>query len=77
MTLYTPILVALGTVVGYWLFTLYRGLSRNIALAKSSGLPYVIMPWNVFSLFWLSSFALWLPLLKKVLPTSLQGVWIE
>ncbi|KAJ4375240.1 hypothetical protein N0V83_002326 [Neocucurbitaria cava] len=74
---YTLILTALAVIVLYHFGSNYQRLSRNIALAKSSGLPYVVVPWNVFSIFWLSSHALWTPLLKKFLPTSLQGLWLE
>jgi hypothetical protein len=74
---YALILGAFAVFVLYRLFNTYRGLSRNITLAKSSGLPYVVTPWNVFSIVWLSTFALWTPLLKKFLPASLQGLWIE
>jgi hypothetical protein len=44
---YTKILGACAAIVVYYLFNTYRGLSRNIALAKISGLPYVVIPWNV------------------------------
>ena len=73
----TLILSALVAVAFYYLGSTYRKLSRNVALAKSSGLPVVVTPWNVFSVFWLSTHALWTPLLKRFLPASLQGLWIE
>lgn len=74
---YTLVLGACLAVVVYILFNTYRGLSSNIALAKSSGLPYVVIPWNVYSIFWLSTFGIWTPLLKKLLPTSFQEYWLE
>jgi hypothetical protein len=73
----TLVLGAFAAAAVYFFGSTYRNLSRNAALARSSGLPVVVMPWNVFSVFWLSTFALWTPLLKKFLPTSLQGIWIE
>jgi hypothetical protein len=74
---FTLVLGALAAVAVYFFGTTYRNLSRNVALAKSSGLPVVVMPWNAFSILSLSTFALWLPLLKKFLPNSLQGLWLE
>jgi hypothetical protein len=73
----TLVLGALAAIAVYFLGSTYRNLSRNVAIARSSGLPVVVMPWNTFSIFWLSTFALWLPLLKKILPSSLQGLWVE
>ncbi|KAH7081844.1 cytochrome P450 monooxygenase-like protein [Paraphoma chrysanthemicola] len=73
-TLIVSAFVAFGF---YYFITTYRNLSRNVALAKSSGLPVVVIPWNVFSVFWLSTFALWTPVLKALLPASWQGLWIE
>jgi hypothetical protein len=73
----TLVLSALVAIAFYFLANTYRNLSRNIALAKSSGLPVVVTPWNVFSIFWLSTYALWIPILKKLLPASFQGLWVE
>ncbi|KAH8699412.1 cytochrome P450 monooxygenase-like protein [Phaeosphaeriaceae sp. PMI808] len=73
----TLILSALATIIFYYLVNAYRGLLRNITLAKSSGLPVVVAPVNVFGVFWLSTYTLWLPLLKRFLPTSLHGLWVE
>lgn len=72
--------LALGAVaaIAVYLFgSTYRNLMRNAALARSSGLPVVVVPWNVFSIFWLSTYMLWTPLLKKFLPASSQGLWID
>jgi hypothetical protein len=73
----TLVLSAIAAIAFYFFASTYRNLTRNVALAKSSGLPVVITPWNVFSIFWLSTFYIWTPLLKKILPVSLQGLWIE
>jgi hypothetical protein len=73
----TLVLSALAAAIFYFLGNTYRKLLRNVALAKSSGLPVVVMPWNAFSIFWLSTFFLWTPLLRKFLPTSYQGLWVE
>jgi hypothetical protein len=76
----TLILSALAAVALYSLNSTYRNLKRNIALAKSSGLPIVVAPWNFFSVFWLASHTLWTPLVKQVLrflPASFYGLWVE
>lgn len=71
------ILTAVVVIILYQLVNRYRKLSRNVALAKSSGLPVVVSPWNFFSIFWLSTYKLWTPLLRRILPASLQGLWME
>lgn len=73
----TLALGALAAVVVYFFGSTYRNLMRNAALAKSSGLPVVVVPCNVFGIFWLSTYMLWTPLLKKIIPASLQGLWVE
>jgi FlaA1/EpsC-like NDP-sugar epimerase len=55
----------------------YRSLQRNIALAKSSGLPVVVSPVYTFSILWLSTFKLWTPLLERLLPETWKGLWFE
>ena len=55
----------------------YQRHQRNIALAKSSGLPVVSVPWNIYNRFWLATFKFWTPLLQKILPSSLTGLWLE
>ena len=73
----TLILSAIAAFAIYQVVWRYRALQRNIALAKSSGLPVVASPWNMFSIFWLSTFMIWMPLLQRFLPASLKGIWME
>ena len=70
------VLSAIAVIVLYHIVSSYRSLVRNIALAKSSGLRVVILPVNVFSVLWLATHPLWLPLLAK-LPESWKGIWFE
>lgn len=70
------VLSAIAAIVLYHIVSSYRSLVRNIALAKSSGLRVVVLPVNVFSVFWLATNPLWLPLLAK-LPGSWKGIWFE
>lgn len=71
------ITIAVAVIVVYQLFSNYQSLKRNVAIAKSSGLPVVVSPWTLFNLLWLSTFKLWKPLMRKFLPDSLQGLWID
>ena len=70
------VLSAVTFIVLYHLFSRYRSLSRNLAEAKASGLPVVVTPWSVYQVFWLATYYLWIPILKR-LPASLQGTWVE
>jgi hypothetical protein len=74
---FSLVLSAVATVILYNVFASYRKLKRNIALAKSSGLPVVVTPVYVYSMPWLATFYIWLPLLQKFLPASWKGVWLE
>lgn len=73
----TLVLSVLAATALYKGFNLYRSWQSNIALAKSSGLPVVIIPWNVFSVFWLATFYIWIPILEVILPASWRGPWFE
>jgi hypothetical protein len=73
----TLVLSAVATVVLYNVFASCTKLKRNIALAKSSGLPVVVTPVHVHSMLWLATFYIWIPLLRKFLPAAWKGVWLE
>ena len=72
----TLVLGAVATVVLYHVFASYRGLVRNVALAKSSGLPVVVSPVHVYNVLWLATYYMWIPLLRR-LPASWKGTWLE
>lgn len=76
MALLVVLLSTVGVVLLYNALSSYRSLQRNLAKAKTSGLPIVITPWHVYTVFWLATHSMWLPLLRK-LPASYQGLWIE
>ena len=69
------ILSAVLAAVIYQIATRYLKIRRQLAEAKSSGLPIVVLPWNVYSVFWLASYYIWLPWIKK-LPFA-KGLWLE
>lgn len=77
MAVATLVLSTIAAVAIYQLVQRYLLLKRNVALAKSSGLPVVATPWNVYNRFWLATYKLWTPLLRTCLPRRLQGLWIE
>lgn len=75
--LFTLVTGALVATALYKAVALYRQWQSNIALAKSSGLPVVVIPWNIFSVFWLATFYIWIPVLEVILPASWRGPWFE
>lgn len=77
MVAVTLILSAFAAIILYQVASRYRSLQRNIKLAKTSGLPVVVSPWNLFNTFWLASYKVWTPLLKAFLPQSMQGLWMD
>ncbi|KAF2845171.1 cytochrome P450 monooxygenase-like protein [Plenodomus tracheiphilus IPT5] len=77
MVAFTLILSTLAAIFLYQVAVKYKNLQRNIALAKSSGLPVVVSPWNLFNVFWLATYKIWTPVLRTLLPQSLQGLWID
>jgi hypothetical protein len=50
-------------------------LQRSLAIAKASGIAYVVLPWNPLQIVWLASYQLWLPLMGK-LPASWTCPWL-
>jgi hypothetical protein len=75
--LFTLVVSALAATALYRGFRLWQSWQNNIALAKSSGLPVVVIPWNIFSVFWLATFYIWIPILEVILPASWRGAWFE
>ncbi|KAF2195514.1 cytochrome P450 monooxygenase-like protein [Zopfia rhizophila CBS 207.26] len=73
----TSFLALSAIIVAVYLVHNYRSLARNIAAAKSSGLPIIILPWNVYSMLWLATYPIWLPLLRNLIPSSWRGLWFE
>jgi hypothetical protein len=73
--LYLYALAVVGLLA--WGFVRNRiALAKNIAAAKQTGLPYVVIPWYNFSTAWMILQMFFLPLLKK-LPTSMTHPWLQ
>lgn len=67
-------LVAGVLLVSYSVYY-YRCFARNLAAAKRSGIPYIVLPVYTFNRFWLVTHRIWLPILEK-LPVSWTHPWI-
>ncbi|KAI1353368.1 cytochrome P450 [Xylaria sp. FL0043] len=64
----SSILLVTGAFVAWWVFKYVNGLRRNIARAKSTGLPYFVVPVNpVNHVAQLVTF-IWVPLWKLLTP---------
>jgi hypothetical protein len=60
-----------------WSFVSNRiALAKNIAAAKQTGLPIVVIPWYNFSTGWMILQIFIMPLLRK-LPTSFTKPWLR
>lgn len=70
-----PVLALLALPI-WCAWSCYAGLMKNIALAKATGLPYVIIPVSIYNMFWVVTNAIFLPVLRK-LPTAWTASWIE
>ncbi|TVY33469.1 Cytochrome P450 [Lachnellula subtilissima] len=63
--------------LGIWLvFSNISGLLKNIAAAKRSGLPWTVVPIDIYGLPWLLTHKLWLPWLNR-LPKSWTENWLD
>lgn len=67
-------LICLAAVISYAYYD-WRCLARNIAAAKTSGLPYVVIPFYTWSTPWLVTHRIFLPYLEK-LPKSWTSEWL-
>ena len=65
----------LGLIVIYALKT-YRGFVKQIAIAKTTGIPYSVTPWYFLNRPMMMAGKFWEPLLRK-LPTSWTASWLE
>lgn len=75
LPLYTVFLVS-GALVAYWAYDRYSSLQRNIKAAQASGLPYVVVPLNMYSRVWLIFSGLIIPHLQR-LPARWTANWLE
>ncbi|KAF2730087.1 hypothetical protein EJ04DRAFT_515476 [Polyplosphaeria fusca] len=70
----STLLLGAIAVIALYLLSRYQSLARNLAAARSSGLPIVVTPWYVYAVPSLATAWLWLPLLKRLLGSR---KWVE
>ena len=59
-----------------YVFRCYQSFSRNLAAAKASNIPYVIVPVHHINRSWLITQKIWLPYIRK-LPARWIESWID
>ncbi|KAI0409988.1 cytochrome P450 [Xylaria palmicola] len=64
----SSILLLAGAFVAWLVFKFTTGLQRNIALAKTTGLPYYVVPINPISNITQAFAPIWIPLWKLLTP---------
>ena len=71
-------IIALALLVPFalYVFKIYTKFARNLAAAKKSGLPYVIVPFFFLNLNWQISQVFVVPLVRK-LPRSWTDPWFD
>jgi hypothetical protein len=62
-------------LLALWVLRTYLSLRKNIALAKQSGIKYVVIPIYTYNLYWLLTHRLFLPLLER-LPKAWTKSWL-
>ena len=62
-------------LVALYAIQTYRKFATNLAAAKASGLPYIVMPIYTFHIAWLLSHKFFLAILD-LLPSSMRPKWI-
>lgn len=72
----SSIVLIIITILLIYLFKLYRSFSRNLAAAKSSGIPYIIVPVYLYNPVWLMIQKPCGPYLR-MLPHRLTDPWLD
>ncbi|KAG5980678.1 hypothetical protein E4U55_003778 [Claviceps digitariae] len=70
------LLVVVGAGCAYALYTVISGLRRNIAAAKKSNLPYVVVPCNQLAQHWLMLSHVYARIIK-LFPKSWWDDWLD
>lgn len=72
----TPIVLAILALALLQTLRCYTALRRNLAAAKASGIPYVVVPIYPRATTWKFTQDLWTPFLRR-LPNSWTDWWLE
>ncbi|KAH8893390.1 cytochrome P450 [Thozetella sp. PMI_491] len=70
------ILVLLGAAALWATYKIVSGLRANIAKAKATQLPYIVVPIHPHNGLWQLTSAIWVPLIKLLLPKSWYERWL-
>lgn len=70
------VILSIFTLLLIYFFKLWHGFFRNLAAAKSSGIPYIIVPVSLLNPVWKLSQKIWEPYLRK-LPLRLTDPWLD
>ncbi|EKD16552.1 cytochrome P450 [Drepanopeziza brunnea f. sp. 'multigermtubi' MB_m1] len=71
----STIAVAVAGAVFYILYSNVSGFLKNLAAAKRSGLPYIIVPVNIYNSAWLMTHKIWVRFFSW-LPASWSEKWL-
>lgn len=66
--------IAVLGLLAYYALSTYRNLAKNIAAAKQTGLPYIVLPVYTFNRAWLITHRLWLPFIDAI-PKFRNSQW--
>ena len=72
----STIFLIITTLFFLYSWKTYHDFSRNLAAAKSSGIPYIIVPVYLYNPAWMISQPLWAPYLR-MLPHRLTDTWLD
>ena len=70
------IVLALFVLFVFYIFRYCQAFARNLATAKASNIPYVIVPVYFMNRTWLVTQRLWIPYIQK-LPASWLEPWLD
>ncbi|RYP43249.1 hypothetical protein DL768_010018 [Monosporascus sp. mg162] len=62
----SSILLLFGAALAYGLYSAVSRLRRNIAAAKRTGLPYYVVPFNIYGMSGRLLQSIWVPIFKKL-----------
>lgn len=74
--MFSTILLIITTLFLIYSWKIYQELSHNLAAAKSSGIPYIVVPVYLYNPAWRISQTLWTPYLR-MLPDRLTNPWLD
>ncbi|KAI9655442.1 MAG: hypothetical protein M1831_004857 [Alyxoria varia] len=75
-TLYGCIVLFSSALILHDIYTRIQGLRRNIRIAKSTGLPYVVVPFSFRALPWKVAHRVFGPILRKLPQPNTKG-WFQ